>query len=87
MWWESVSNFITKANIFNDIFETILRKKVVSDLTSSYKTNSWIKSFQVTENDIIQIAKPLDPNKMHDWDSISIIIIQIWGKAITLLFH
>ena len=44
--------------------------------SSSYKTNSRIKSFQVTENNILEIVKSLDPDKAHVCDITSIKMIQ-----------
>lgn len=46
-----------------------------------------VECFHVTENDIFQITKPLDTNKMHEWNNISIKVVQISGKSTTLLFH
>ena len=62
-----VSDFCKKANIFNNFFATICTPiDSASCLPSfSYRTGSRIKSFQVTENDILAIIKTLDPNKPH----------------------
>ena len=48
--------------------------------------NSRIKSFQVTENVILQIIKSLDPNKARGWNNLLIKIIQpqmVCGESIT----
>ena len=50
----------------------------------SYRTESRIKSFHVTENDILAIIKTLDPNKAHGCDNISIRMIKICSQSLTL---
>ena len=47
----------------------------------SYRTGSRIKSFQVTENDILAT---LDPNKAHGCDNISIKMIKICSQSLIL---
>ena len=74
-----VSDFCKKANIFNNFFVSICRPiDNTSCLPSfSYRAGSRIKSFQVTENDILAIIKTLDPNIAHVCDNISIKMIKI----------
>ena len=50
----------------------------------SYRTGSKIKSFHVTENDILAIIKTLDPNKAHGCDNISIKMIKICSQSLIL---
>ena len=50
----------------------------------SYRTGSRIKSFHVTENDILAIVKTLDPNKAHGCDNISIKMIKICSQSFVL---
>ena len=81
-----VSDFCKKANIFNNFFASICTPM---DNTSclpsfSYRTGSRIKSFQVTENDILAIIKSLDPNKAHGCDNISIKMIKICSQSLIL---
>ena len=81
-----VSDFCKKANIFNNFFASICTP---IDNTSrlppfSYRTGSRIKSFHVTENDILAIIKTLDPNKAHGYDNISIKMIKICSQSLTL---
>ena len=59
-----VSDFCKKTNIFNNFFVSICTPiDNTNHLPSfSYRTGSRIKSFQVTENDILAIIKTLDPN-------------------------
>ena len=81
-----VSDFRKKANIFNNFFASICTPiDNTSCLPSfSYKTGSRIKSFHVTENDVLAIIKTLDPNKAHGCDNISIKIIKICSQSLTL---
>ena len=81
-----VSDFCKKANIFNNFFASICTPiDNTSCLPSfSYRTGSRIKSFQVTENDILAIIKSLDPNKAHGCDNISIKMIKICSQSLIL---
>ena len=81
-----VSDFCKKANIFNNFFASICAPiDNTSCLPSfSYRTWSRIKSFHVTENDILAIIKTLDPNKAHDCDNIFIKMIKICSQSLTL---
>ena len=81
-----VSDFCKKANILNNFFASIC---TAIDNTSClpyflYRTGSRIKSFYVTENDILAITKTLDPNKAHGCDNISIKMIKICSQSLTL---
>ena len=81
-----VSDFCKEANIFNNFFvSTCTPIDNTSCLPSfSYRTGSRIKSFRVTENDILAIIKTLDPNKAHGCDNISIKMIKICSQSLTL---
>ena len=81
-----VSDFCKKANIFNNFFASICTPiDHTSCLPSfSYRTGSRIKSFQVTENDILAIIKSLDPNKVHGCDNISIKMIKFCSQSLIL---
>ena len=76
-----VSDFCKKANIFNTFFASICTPiDNTSCLPSlSYRTGSRIKSFQVTENDILAIIKSLNP-----CDNISIKMIKICSQSFIL---
>ena len=50
----------------------------------SYRKQNRIKSFHVTENDILTIIKTLDPNKAHGCHNISIKMIKICGQSLIL---
>ena len=43
----------------------------------SYRRNTRIKSFNISEKDILPIIKSLDPTKSHRYDNLSIKMIQI----------
>ena len=81
-----VSDFCKKANIFNNFFASICTPiDNTSCLPSfSYRTGSRIKSFHVTENDILATIKTLDPNKAYGCDNISIKMIKICSQSLTL---
>ena len=67
-----VSDFCEKANIFNNFSASICipLDNASCLLSFSYRTGSRIKSFHVTENDILAIIKT-DPNKAHGCNNIS----------------
>ena len=50
----------------------------------SYRKQNRIKSFHVTENDILTIIKTLDPNKAHGCHNISIKMIRICSWSLIL---
>ena len=81
-----VSGFRKKANIFNNFYASIWtpidNKSCLPSF--SYRTGRRIKSFHVTEYDILAIIKTLDPNKDHGCDSISIKIIKICCQSLIL---
>ena len=81
-----VLDFCKKVNIFNNFFTSICTPiDNRSCLPSfSYRTGSRIKSFHVTENDILAIIKKLDPNKAHGCDNIAIKMIEICSQSLTL---
>ena len=76
-----VTDFSIKTNIFNNFFPSIYTPidNTSCLLSFSYRTGSRIKSFQVTENDLLAIIKTLDPNEAHACDNISIKIIKTWS--------
>ena len=50
----------------------------------SYKTNTRIKFFNISEKDIQSITKSLDPTKAHGCEKLSIKMIQICNEVITI---
>ena len=81
-----VSDFCKNVNIFSNFFaSTCTPIDNTSCLPSfSYRAGSRIKSFHVTENDILAIIKTLDPNKAHGCDNISIKMIKICSEPLIL---
>ena len=81
-----VSDFCEKANIFNNFFASICTPidNTICLPSFSYRTGSRIKSFHVTENDILAIITTLDPNKAHGCDNIYIKMIKIYSQSLTL---
>ena len=47
-----------------------------------YKTQKRISDIEIKEDDILLIIKNLNPNKAHEWDNVSIRMIQLCGKSI-----
>ena len=80
-----VSDFYEKSNIFNNFFASICTPiKNASTLPSfSYRTNTRIKSFNITEKDILSIIKSLGPTTAHGCDNLSVKMIQIFKEVIT----
>ena len=81
-----VSDFCTKANLFNDFFASICTP-INNGSTMppfAYKSNVRINSFCINHNDISLIIKTLVSNKAHGGDNISIKMIQICGESIPL---
>ena len=81
-----ISDFLKKANIFNNFFASTCTP---IDNTSclppfSYRTRSRIKSFNVTENDILAIIKAFNLNKPYSCDNISIKMIKICSQSLIL---
>ena len=81
-----VSEFYEKANISNNFFASICTPidNTICLPSFSYRTGSRIKSFQITENDILAIIKALDPNKAHGYNNISIKMIKICSQSLNL---
>ena len=81
-----ISDICTKANFFNNYFASICTPiKNASVLPPfSYKINTRINSFKVTESDILSIIKSLDSTKAHGYDNLSIRIIKMCSESITL---
>ena len=50
----------------------------------SYKTNTRLHPFKVTESDVLSIIKSLDSTKAHGYDNSSIKMIKMCSESITL---
>ena len=79
-----VSDFTTKANLFNNFLASQCSPVVNSCtlLNFCYKTQKRISDIEIKEDDILLIIKNLNPNKAHGWDNVSIRMIQLCGKSI-----
>ena len=83
---KSISDFCVKSNLCNDFFASICAQINNGNtlLQFAYKINVKINSFPVNQNDISLIIKTFNAKRAHDWDNISIKIIQICGDPIAL---
>ena len=81
-----VSDFCKKANIFNNVFVSICTPIDNANClpSFSYRKQNRIKSFHVTENDILTIIKTLDPNEAHGCNNISIKVIKTCSQSLIL---
>ena len=79
-----VSDFTTKANLFNNFFASQCSPVVNSSTIPNfcYKIQKRISDIEIKEDDILLIIKNLNPNKAHGWDNVSIRMIQLCGKSI-----
>ena len=81
-----VTDFKTKANIFNDHFSN--QCSVIpnnSTLPSNYLplTNDQLTTLDIKEEDILKVIRNLKSNKAHGWDTISIRMLKICDVSIT----
>ena len=81
-----ISDFRAKSNIFKNYFAPICTpiKNVGVLPPYSYKTNTRINPFKVTESDILSIIKSLDSTRAHGYDNLSIRMIKMYSESITL---
>ena len=81
-----ISDFKEIINLFNSYFSSqcipVSNSSVLPDI--SFHENARLKSFSITEKDILAIIKSLDPNKSHGWDNILIKMIKLCGKLLAL---
>ena len=88
-----VSEFLVKANIFDDYFSkqcAIIENNSSNPANVSFETEERLSTFEICSDDIIKIMRSLDPNKAHGHDEISIRMIKIWAssnsKSLAILF-
>ena len=79
-----ISDFVTKADLFNTFFASQCTPlENASTLPSfDYKTDRRLSTIKILEDDIYLIIKNLNPAKAHGWDNISIRMLQLCGKSI-----
>ena len=80
------TNFLNKANIFNNHFAnqctTLNNGGHLPNVL--YKTNSRINNILVNSDVILKVVNDLNPSKAHGWDGISIRMIKMCGESIVL---
>ena len=80
----AISDFTTKVNLFNNFFASQYSPVVNSSTLPnfSYKIQKRINNIEIKEDHVLLIIKNLNPNKAHEWDNVSIHVIQLCGKPI-----
>ena len=81
-----VTNFLEKANLFNEFFtqqcNTIENDSTLpNDLV--FETTERISSFDISKDEIPKIIRSLDPNKAHGHDGISIRMLKLCASSIS----
>ena len=84
------TDFLTKANLFNDFFSK--RCSTIANNSSlptnlTFQTENRLSTFDFSTGDIIKIIKALDPNKAHGYNGISIRMIKLCAFSITKPLH
>ena len=81
-----VSDFSVKANLFNEFYPSICTPIKNSSVLPPlrYRTNKKLSYFSVSEKDILLIIKALDSSKAHGYDNLSIKMIKLCEKSITI---
>ena len=81
-----VTNFQTKADIFNDHFVEQCSIVPNSSLLPPFffRTQARLCNFEVNQTKILQLIRKLNTNKAHGWDELSIKIIKLCDTALVL---
>ena len=80
-----ILNFKEKANYFNEFFSsqfTPISNYSSLPNTSNSVSNVRLSSIQLEDQDILKIICPLNYNKAHGYDDISITLLKIWDSSI-----
>ena len=83
---QPISDFMVKANLFNDYFSKeciIIDKNISIPANISFETEESFSTFEIYSGDIVKIIRSLDPNKAHGRDEISICMIKIRTSSIS----
>ena len=88
-----VSDFLVKANLFNDYFSkqctTIDNNSIPANI--NFETEESLSTFEICSGDIVKIIRSMDPNKAHGHDERSIRMIKICAfsisKPLAILFR
>ena len=81
-----VSDFLEKADLFNDYFR---KKSATIDNSSaipvntSFATEERLSASEICSGDVVKIIRSLDPNKAHGQDEISIRLIKMCYSSIS----
>ena len=81
-----VTDFLVKANLFNDYFgqqcTTVDNDSSISP-NITFATEQKLSTLEFCTDDIVKIIKSLDPNKAHGHDEISIRMIKLCATSIS----
>ena len=79
-----VSDFKMKSELFNSHFAAQCTpvKNANALPKFKYRTDKRLNSFTINENNILLIIKNLNADKAHEWDNISIRLMQLCEKEI-----
>ena len=79
-----VSDFKMKSELFNCHFSAQCTpvKNANALPKFKYRTDKRLNSFTINENNIFLIIKNLNADKAHEWDNISIKLMQLCEKEI-----
>ena len=81
-----LSDFIEKANLFNDFFASQCTPISNSSILPSrhiFKTNKRLFALNIKKDDILKIIRKLNVNKAHGHDHISIRMLEICHSVVT----
>ena len=79
------SDFLEKANLFNDYFSkqcTTIGNNIPIPANTSFVTEGRLSTFEICSGDIVKIIRSLDPNKAHGHDEITIRVIKVCASSI-----
>ena len=83
---EYVSDFKTKASIFNEYFALQCRPLAINCVLPKFsaRTNQTLNSVFISEDKIIQVIEKLSSKKAHGFDGISIAMLKICSREIAV---
>ena len=80
-----VTDFLVKANLFNDYFSqqcTTVDNDSSIPPNTTFATEQKLSTLEFCTDDIVKIIKSLDPNKAHGHDEISIRMLKLCATSI-----
>ena len=79
-----VTNFQTKADIFNDLFVQQCSVHVNDSVLPNFisRCNLSLENIDIDPDKVLKIIRSLDCNKAHGWDNLSIAMIKICDVGI-----